>query len=125
MREYLKRNEVEQMKFLQKHLLTHEPANYNTNWEIFRLLAIMEVVNNGSRFGQLLLGDAVSPYQAGKLSLTPIMEKLREAIGAGWDELVWLLPPAKNTKKLLFSSAKNTEKLPSELCWKVNKLTKV
>ena len=42
MQQYLLRGELALMESLQKHLIINAPAKYNTRWELFRLLAVME-----------------------------------------------------------------------------------
>ena len=114
MRQYLLRGELDSMEFLQKHLIINAPAKYNTKWELFRLLAVMELINNGSAFGQMLLAEATTPFLAGKLCLTPFMEKLVEIITTGMDGL-----------GMLFASSADTETFATESCLKVHKLSKV
>ena len=114
LRGYLLREEIAHLEFLQNALLLKGPIKIDTKWEYLRLLAVMETVNNGSEFAQVLLEEAINPFQAGKLSLTPIVEWLLELLETITDGVT---KPATLTSYNQFKS--------SEFCSKVNKLTKV
>ena len=61
---YLLADEITLLQHLQGNLLTQRHKTYSTQWEVFRLLAVMETVNNGPPFGRRLLFDGVDPWLA-------------------------------------------------------------
>ena len=61
---YLHADEITLLQHLQGNFLTQRHKTYSTQWELFRLLAVMETVNNGPSFGRRLLFDGVDPLLA-------------------------------------------------------------
>ena len=117
LRSYLKRNELDLLASLQGFLLHGELQKMSTKWEWFRLLAVMEAANNGSKFAQNMLLGYVSPLQAGKLGLAQLM-----------DGVVGLFATAGHWRKdgidvvLRHFKPETNDKETSECLTKVNKL---
>ena len=86
LRNYLSREEMSHLAFLQATLLIPRHAEINTKWEFLRLLAVLEATNNGSSFAQVFVKGAISPFQTGRLSLTSHMGNLVDSVStaASW-----------------------------------------
>ena len=80
MRNYLLRAEMDQICFLRACLCNY--GKVCTKWEKFRLLAVMEAVNNSSWSAQSSLEELVSPFQAGKLGMERIVDLLVELLSS-------------------------------------------
>ena len=120
LRNYLGRNEVEQLKFLQESLPIASLGKLNTKWEQFRLLAVMEVANNGSAFARHFLEGVVNPLLAGKLSLARPVDRLVELLSIAD---VWRTNAVAEIWSFVLTAVNENE--TSENCSKVNKLLKV
>ena len=69
---YLSEDLITRLCFLQKELIIKQRngvSHSRTEWEVLRLLAVMEVANNGDNFSQHLMGGSVSFLLAAKFSL--------------------------------------------------------
>ena len=69
---YLHENLIARICFLQKELVIKERVKlgcFLSEWELLRLLAVMEIANNNNRFSRQMLIGSVSFFLAAKFSL--------------------------------------------------------